>query len=98
MWGEFHLCTVLQVEKSRVVQIKTKESDGYDAVQIGTKERRLSQFNKPTLGHFQKWGDKEPVAILKEFRVTSDCLLPVGTEIGAMHFSPGQKVDIQGEL
>ena len=96
VWGEFHICTVILVEDTRVIQVKTKESDGYDAVQLGTGERRVTNFNRPQLGHFKKWGGGEAKKVLREFRVTPDCLLPVGTHLGARHFVPGQHVDVQG--
>jgi large subunit ribosomal protein L3 len=96
VWGEFHMCTVLQVEPTRVIQVKTKDTDGYDAIQLGTSVRKLKNFTKPELGHFKRWGNETPVRILKEFRVTPECLLPVGSHVGARHFIPGQHVDIQG--
>ncbi len=90
------MCTALQVGDTRVVQVKTKEKDGYDAVQLGTGFIRPHKTNRAQLGHFTKWGNELPTRFLKEFRVTPECLLPVGAKVGARHFVPGQHVDIQG--
>lgn len=87
--------TVLEAGPCTVVQRKTRDSDGYEAVQIGfgaVKEKRL---NKPMLGHFKKAGI-EPKRNLHEFRVAPDCALQVGDELKADVFSAGDRVDVSG--
>ena len=86
--------TVLKVD-STVVDIRTKEKDGYTAVQIGYKTAKEKHLAKPQKGHFAKL-KQEPKRVLKEFRVSEDCLVPAGSVIGANHFVVGQLVDVTG--
>ncbi|CAG9318945.1 unnamed protein product [Blepharisma stoltei] len=94
-WGIRHALTVLLVDHCQVVQIKTKGNDGYNALQLGVGERSLQKVTKPLIGHYIK-ADVGPKKKLVESKVTDDCILPVGYEIMAKHFLPGQLVDIQG--
>ena len=94
-WGVHQSLTVLQLDRCHVVQVKTKEKDGYDAIQVGVGEEILRNVTKPLVGHFVK-ADVPPKKALKEFRVTPDCFLPVGYELMARHFIVGQKVDVGG--
>ena len=86
--------TVLKID-STVVDTRTKEKDGYTAVQIGYKTAKEKHLAKPQKGHFAKL-KQEPKRVLKEFRVSEDCLLPAGSVIGANHFVVGQLVDVTG--
>lgn len=94
-WGARIPVTVLQLDNCEVIQTKLPETDGYCALQLGVGESKVKNVNKPLLGHFNKAGviPKRKVA---EFRVTSDCVLNPGTRIRALHFVPGQLVDVQG--
>ncbi|MGR4000627.1 MAG: 50S ribosomal protein L3 [Alphaproteobacteria bacterium] len=86
--------TVLHVPECRVVSVRTKERDGYLAVQLGAGRKRHP--NKPEVGHYAKAG-VVAAARLAEFRVDSeDALLSVGRELSAGHFVSGQHVDIRG--
>ena len=85
--------TVLAVEGLQVVSVKTVESDGYVAVQLGTGSKKLKNVTKPLQGHFAK-ANVEPKAKLAEFRVSEDCLLTVGDELSVEHFVVGQFVDV----
>lgn len=69
-----------------------EETHGYTALQIGSTDRSEKNVTKPMLGHFEKFG-VEPKRKLFEFSVTPDAVLPVGTELVASHFVPGQFVD-----
>lgn len=96
--GNFVPVTVVQVGPCHVVQKKTVETDGYEAVQIGygkVKERRV---NKPLKGHYAK-AQVAPHRGLKELR-TEDSeemrALEVGAELRADLFSPGDYVDVTG--
>ena len=58
--------TAIQAGPCKVVTIRTKEKDGYEALQVGFGTRKEKNLNKPTLGHFKK-NNVEPTAHLKEF-------------------------------
>ena len=89
--------TVIEAGPCPVVQIKTVETDGYNAVQLGFGEVKESKVNKPELGHFKKASVKA-VKHLREFRACPECLsaVKVGDEIKVDTFAIGDKVDIQG--
>ena len=88
-WGERHAVTVLQLDECHVVQVKTEETDGYTALQLGIGEAKTSRVKISTAGHYTKAGVK-PKRKLAEFRVTPDSLLPAGTKLSSLHFVPGQ--------
>jgi large subunit ribosomal protein L3 len=87
--------TVLQVEACRVVAVRTRERDGYWALQLGVGRARVKNVSKPQRGHFAR-ARVEPTACLAEFRVSEDAVLEVGAEITAAHFVAGQRVDVTG--
>ena len=90
-WGTRHATTVLQLDNCSVVQVKTLETDGYTAVQLGVGEAKQSRVKVPMKGHMSRWDPTtKPKRKLGEFRVSKDCLLEPGTVIQAMHFVPGQ--------
>ena len=85
--------TVLSVEGLQVVNVKTAEQDGYNAVQLGTGAIKAKNVTKPMKGYFAK-AKVEPKKKLGEFRVSEDCLLSVGDELSVEHFVAGQYVDV----
>ena len=87
--------TAIEVGPCTVVQIKTVEQDGYQAVQLGFGEVKESKLNKPELGKFAK-SKLTPKKVLKEVRLDSIEGIKVGDELKADVFSVGDKVDIQG--
>ncbi|GBD45095.1 50S ribosomal protein L3 [bacterium HR40] len=87
--------TVLALEDPQVVGVRTKERDGYTAVQIGVGRAKPKNVSKPMRGHFAKAG-VEPKKVVAEFRVSEDALLEVGARLHAGHFVAGQFVDVQG--
>jgi large subunit ribosomal protein L3 len=87
--------TVLQVDNCQVVAVRTLQHDGYTALQLGAGAAKIKNVTKPQRGHFAK-AKVEPKARLAEFRVSEDAVLPVGAEITAEHFVPGQFVDVIG--
>ena len=87
--------SVLAVEGLEVVAVRTKEKDGYSAVQLGTGSVKAKNLSKPMKGHFAK-ANVEPKMKLAEFRVSEDCLLSVGDKLSVEHFVPGQFVDVCG--
>jgi large subunit ribosomal protein L3 len=87
-WGQIVPCTVIQIDRCQVTQVKTKEKDGVDSIQIGCGEQRLKNLNKPQAGHFLKY-NLPPKRHLAEFPVTPENFLPVGYCLGPRHFSIG---------
>jgi large subunit ribosomal protein L3 len=89
--------TVIDVSNNRVAQIKTQETDGYDAVQLAHGERRASRVTKAMVGHFAKAGVLAGNA-LNEFRIDASKLadFQAGSTVGVDTFTVGQKVDVQG--
>jgi large subunit ribosomal protein L3 len=78
-----------------VIQRKTKDRDGYDAVQLGFGEVKETRCNKPLKGHFSKAG-VAPKRTLQEMRVAADAALNPGDEIKADIFTTGERVDVSG--
>ena len=87
--------TVLQIENCQVVAVRTKEKDGYTAVQLGAGKTKVKNVSQPVRGHYAK-AKVEPKRDLIEFRVDEGALLEVGAELSADHFRPGQFVDVTG--
>lgn len=88
-WAERHAVTVVQLDNCQVVQVKTNETNGYTALQLGVGEAKLKRVTKPLMGHYEK-NNLVPNRKLWEFRVTPDAILPPGTKILANHFVAGQ--------
>lgn len=88
--------TVLQVGPCVVTQVKTEETDGYSAVQVGYKEVREKLLTKPELGHLSK-SDAPPLRHLKEYRTGKPAEYKPGDRLGADIFSVGQFVDVRGK-
>ncbi len=87
--------TVVEAGPCVVVQIRTKEKDGYEAVQLGFLDLPEKRVNKPMKGHFEKAGVK-PKRILREVPVISLDDVKVGQEIRADIFKEGDKVVVTG--
>jgi large subunit ribosomal protein L3 len=93
--GEHVPVTVLQLSNCQVVGHRTKDKNGYVALQIGSGKRRPRTISKAERGHFAV-AKVEPKRELAEFRVSEDAMIPVGAEITADHFVVGQFVDVTG--
>lgn len=87
--------TLLQTGPNVVVQIKTKDKDGYEAIQLGIGTRREKNLSKPVLGHLKKAGAK-PVARLGEIAIESLEGITLGQQISPEMFKVGEKVDVVG--
>ena len=87
--------TAIEAGPCVIAQIKTVETDGYDAIQLGFGDVKESKVNKPEKGHFSK-ANVTPKKHLREFRLDSLEGLKVGDELKADVFSVGDSVDIQG--
>ncbi|AMM83886.1 MULTISPECIES: 50S ribosomal protein L3 [Martelella] len=93
--GEHIPVTVLRMDGCQVVATRTKDKNGYTAVQLGAGRSKVKNTSKALRGHFAK-GSVEPKAKLVEFRVSEDNLLEIGAELTAGHFVSGQLVDVTG--
>ena len=87
--------TVIQAGPCAVVQKKTAENDGYDAIQLGYTEAKEKHTNKAQKGHFEKAGVSFK-RHLKEFRLDDCSAVNVGDVITADTFAAGEKVDVTG--
>ncbi|KAG8733302.1 54S ribosomal protein L9, mitochondrial [Ceratobasidium sp. 428] len=90
--------SVLQIENCQViaaVSTPRKHKPTYHAVQIAASDIPKKAASRSMLGHFSKAG-VTPKRIVKEFEVSEDALLPVGTTLSVCHFVPGQAVDVIG--
>jgi large subunit ribosomal protein L3 len=89
--------TVIEVDPNRITQIKSVDTDGYQAVQVTTGERRASRVTKAQAGHFAKASVAAGRGVW-EFRVSGDeaAGLAVGGSIGVDVFAAGQVVDVTG--
>ena len=91
--------TVVEAGPCKVVQKKTTESDGYDAVQVGfdtlAENRAKKLVNQPLTGHFKKAG-VAPTRYLRELRLDNVAGLEVGNELTVSQFENGDKIDVSG--
>ncbi len=87
--------TVVEAGPCVVVQIKTQENDGYEAIQVGFGDQKPQRVSKPLTGHFKK-GDVAPKRTLKEFRLEDISSYNLGDLIKADVFESGEKVDVTG--
>ncbi|MCP6757783.1 MAG: 50S ribosomal protein L3 [Fischerella sp. CENA71] len=87
--------TVIQAGPCTVTQVKTKQTDGYSAIQVGYGEVKPKALNKPLLGHLAK-SSAPAVRHLNEYRIDNSGDYTLGQEIKADIFSAGQQVDVIG--
>lgn len=92
--GEAIPVTVVEVGPCVVTQVKTKESDGYEAVQIGFGDVKAKSLNKPQQGHMRKAG--RLTRYIREFEADNVADYEVGQELKADLFAVGQAVDVTG--
>jgi large subunit ribosomal protein L3 len=93
--GEHVPATVLRLANCQVIAHRTKDKDGYVALQLGSGTRKVRNVSKAERGHFAL-AKVEPKRKVAEFRVEENELIPVGAEITADHFVVGQYVDVTG--
>ena len=87
--------TAVSVEGNRILQRKTIEIDGYEAVQVGYEDQKIHRVPKPMQGHFKKSGSK-PKKFVREFRLNKGESIPEGDDLFATLFQIGQFVDVVG--
>jgi len=93
--GRWIEVTLLEAGPCLVVQRKTQEHEGYDAVQLGFGDANERRLTKPLIGHFKKAGVASK-RTLREFRVDKDNVLKPGDEIRVDIFKAGDRVDVSG--
>lgn len=93
--GEMLPITVIEAGPCAVVQIKTADKEGYDAVQLGFGDIRDKNVNKPRKGQFAKAGT-DSARVLKEFKVSSTADYTLGAKVTADVFESGDVVDVTG--
>lgn len=87
--------TVIEAGPCVVIQKKTVENEGYQAIKVGFDAKRESLFNKPMMGQFKKAG-VTPRKFVREFRLEDTSAYEVGQELLADMFAAGEKVDVTG--
>jgi len=87
--------TVIEIEPNRVSQLKTVDTDGYNAVQVTVGSRKTSRISKPQAGHFAK-AESAAGHSVWEFTVDSASDLELGSEIKVDIFEVGQIIDVSG--
>ena len=88
--------TVVEIDPNRITQVKTVETDGYNAIQVTTGTRKSNRLIKPEAGHFAK-AKVEAGRGLWEFRTEEGASFEPGQLIGVDLFEQGQKVDVVGQ-
>ena len=94
--GTVHPATVIKAGPCVVVQAKTAQTDGYEAIQLGLVEDSTAKGNKPSQGHFKK-ANVPPTRVLREVTVAKGAEAPkIGEQVLASIFASGERVDVIG--
>lgn len=93
--GDLIPVTVIEAAPNVVLQKKTVDTDGYDAIQLGFEDKREKLSNKPEKGHTTK-ANTAPKRFVREFRNVSSADYEVGQEVGVTVFTEGETVDVTG--
>ena len=88
--------TVIATGGNRVLQVKTQETDGYSAVQVGFDDQKPQRVSKAELGHFKK-SESTPKKFIREFRLKADETAPESADVPVTIFEVGQFVDVIGQ-
>lgn len=94
--GVLHPVTVIRAEPCIVTQVKDKSSDGYNAIQVGSKETKEHRLTRPEAGHLKK-NNIKPLVNLREFRVEEADLKKIGEEVNVEIFKEGDAIDVTGK-
>lgn len=95
-FGNIIPVTILKVGPCVITQIKTKEKDGYNSIQLGYGNVSTKSLTQPELGHLQK-SNIQPLKYLKEFKVHENDSFQIGQVLDVNSFAPGQLVNIRGK-
>jgi large subunit ribosomal protein L3 len=95
--GTVHPATVIKAGPCVVVQAKTKQTDGYESVQLGLVEEKPAKVGKPLAGHYKKAG-VPPTRVRREVKLVAGADAPkVGDQVLASIFADGERVDVVGD-
>ena len=94
--GDLIPVTVIQAGPCKVVSVRTKDKDGYNALQLGFGERKEKNVSKPIKGQYKN-SKLSPAALLKEFRFPDDSELKIGDEIKADFFIEGESIKVRSK-
>jgi large subunit ribosomal protein L3 len=92
--GDLVPVSVIKAGPCKIVSIRTKEKDGYHALQLGFGEKKEKRVSKPVLGQFKK-NELAPLKVLKEFKFSSEQEFKVGDEINVTLFTEGEKIKVR---
>lgn len=95
--GEMLPVTVLQIKENKVLQVKNKEIDGYNAIQLGVEDKKEKNSTKPLIEHSKK-ADSKPKRFIKEITLSDEEIgdYKLGQTLNLDIFEEGELVDIQG--
>lgn len=95
--GEVVPVTVIKVENNKVLQLKNKETDGYNAIQLGVEDKKDKNASKPAIAHAKK-ADSAVKRFVKEIRLDDDEIgnYELGQELSLDMFEAGELIDVQG--
>ncbi|ENH95853.1 50S ribosomal protein L3 [Gracilibacillus halophilus YIM-C55.5] len=93
--GELLPVTVVQADPNIVLQKRSEENDGYEAIQLGVSDKKASQTNEPEKGHAEK-ANTTPKRFVREIRDVNLEDYEVGQEVNVEIFEPGEKIDVTG--
>jgi large subunit ribosomal protein L3 len=94
--GRIVTATVIEAAGNRVLQVKTKEKDGYNAVQVGYGDQKPQRVSKAQLGHFAK-SSSTAKKFIREFRLADGETAPESADVALTSFEVGQFVDVIGQ-
>ena len=92
--GDLIPVSVIKAGPCKIVSIRTKEKDGYHALQLGFGEKKEKRVSKPVLGQFKK-NELAPLKVLKEFKFSSEQEFKIGDEINVTLFTEGEKIKVR---
>lgn len=88
--------TVIEAGGNTALQIKTEDSDGYSAVQVGFDAQKVQRVTQPLLGHFKK-ASSEPKRLIREFRLPKNTAIEAAVDLAVSQFAVGDVVDVIGK-
>ena len=94
--GRISTATVIEAGGNRVLQVKSKDKEGYDAVQVGFDDQKPQRVTKAQTGHFAK-SSSTPKKFVREFRLADGETAPESTDVALSTFVVGQYVDVIGQ-
>src|SRR5574338_1099147 len=94
--GDLVPVTVIEAGPCKIVSIRTREKDGYDALQLGFGTRKAKNVSKPVTGQYKK-NNLTPAAVIKEFKFASISEYKIGDEVKVDLFNEGEKIKVRGK-